>query len=61
VYERLGISENNPMKLLISALFTLLLIGFAGGSYDQTVETINYANAGVCCYKAFQCNQIYHS
>ncbi len=49
------------MKLLISAFISLLLIGFAGGSYGQTVETINYANAGVCCYKAFQCNQTYHS
>jgi len=30
------------MKLLITTFFTLLLIGFAGGSYGQTVETINY-------------------
>ena len=33
--ERLGISENKAMKLLISTFFTLLLIGFAGGSYGQ--------------------------
>ena len=31
------------MKLLISTFFTLLLIGFAGRFYAQTVETINYA------------------
>jgi TPR repeat protein len=33
--ERLGIPENKAMKLLISTFFTLLLIGFAGGSYGQ--------------------------
>jgi TPR repeat protein len=37
VDERLGISENNPMKLLIPTFFTLLL-GFAGSSYGQDFE-----------------------
>ena len=57
----LGISENKAMKLLISTFSTQLLIGFARNSYGQTVETINHANDGVCCYKTSQCNQIYHS
>ena len=35
VDERLGISENKAMKLLISTFFTLLLIGFAGGAYSN--------------------------
>ena len=43
----LGISENKAMKLLISAFISLLLIGFAGGSYGQTVETINYADGDI--------------
>jgi hypothetical protein len=34
----LVIFEDNPMKLLISTFFTLLLIGFAGGSYSQVEE-----------------------
>ena len=34
--ERLGISENKAMKLLISTFSTLVLLGFAGGSYGQT-------------------------
>ena len=33
--ERLGISENKAMKLLISTFVTLLLLGFAGSSYGQ--------------------------
>ena len=32
----LVISENKAMKLLISAFFTLVLIGSAGGSYGQS-------------------------
>ena len=36
--ELLGISENKAMKLIISTFFTLLLIGFAGGSYSQVEE-----------------------
>ena len=43
--ERLGISENKAMKLLISTFFTLLLIGFAGGSYGQEIGTVNYDDA----------------
>jgi hypothetical protein len=35
------------MKLLISTFFTLLLIVFAGGSYGQTVETINYVDGDI--------------
>jgi hypothetical protein len=35
------------MKLLISAFLSLLLIGSAGGSYGQAVETINYASGDV--------------
>ena len=35
------------MKLLISTFFTLLLIGFAGGSYGQDIRTVTYANGGV--------------
>jgi hypothetical protein len=35
VDESLGNPENKAMKLLISTFFTLLLIGFAGGSYGQ--------------------------
>jgi hypothetical protein len=35
------------MKLLISTFISLLLIGFAGGSYGQAVETINYASGDV--------------
>ena len=40
--ERLGISENKAMKLLITTFFTLLLIGFAGGSYGQEIRAVNY-------------------
>jgi len=47
VDERLGIPENHAMKLLISTFFTLLLLGFAGGAYGQTVETINYVDGSV--------------
>ena len=36
--ERLVIPENKTMKLLISTFFTLLLIGFVGGSYGQDFE-----------------------
>ncbi|MDA0804139.1 MAG: trypsin-like peptidase domain-containing protein [Proteobacteria bacterium] len=35
------------MKLLISTLFTLLLIGFAGGSYGQDIRTITYSSGNV--------------
>jgi hypothetical protein len=35
---RLGLPENKAMKLIISTFFTLLLIGFAGGSYSQGFE-----------------------
>jgi TPR repeat protein len=38
VDERLGIPENKAMKLLITTFFTLLLIGFAGGSYGEDFE-----------------------
>jgi hypothetical protein len=47
VDERLGISENKAMKLLITTFVTLVLIGFAGGSYGQTVEAINYADGDI--------------
>ncbi len=36
--ERLGISENKAIKLLISTFFTLLLISLAGASYAQDFE-----------------------
>jgi hypothetical protein len=36
VDEWLGLPENKAMKLLISTFFTLVLLGFAGGSYGQT-------------------------
>ena len=36
--ELLGLPEDKAMKLLISTFFTLLLIGFAGGSYSQGFE-----------------------
>ena len=42
---RLGLPENKAMKLLICAFFTLLLLGFTGGSYGQ--ETIRYSNADI--------------
>ena len=45
--ERLVISEIKAMKLLISTLFTLLLIGFAGGSYGQDIRTITYSDGDV--------------
>jgi TPR repeat protein len=38
VDERLGFLENKAMKLLISTFFTLILLGFAGGSYGQDFE-----------------------
>jgi hypothetical protein len=46
--ERLGIFENKAMKLLISTFFTLLLLGFAGGSYGQSdfEETKRLAEQG---------------
>jgi hypothetical protein len=47
VDERLGIPENKAMRLLTTTFFTLLLIGSAGGSYGQTVETINYADGDI--------------
>jgi hypothetical protein len=47
VDERLGIPENKAMRLLTTKFFTLLLIGSAGGSYGQTVETINYADGDI--------------
>ena len=36
--ERLVISENKAMKLLISTFLTVLLIGFAVGAYVQTLR-----------------------
>jgi hypothetical protein len=35
---RLDISENKAMKLLITKLISLLIIGFAGSSYSQGFE-----------------------
>ena len=44
--ERLGIPENKAMKLLISTFFTLLLLGFAGGSYGQVTDANRYVYVG---------------
>ena len=45
--EVLGISENKAMKLFVSTFFILLLLGFAGGSYGQTIAPSVMPNLSV--------------
>ena len=40
--ERLVIQQDKAMKLLISTFFTLVLLGFAGGSYGQVTDANGY-------------------
>ena len=45
--EQLGLPENKAMKLFISVFFILLLLGFAGGSYGQTIAPSVMPNLSV--------------
>ena len=54
--ERLGISENKAMKLLISTFVTLVLISLAGASYAQIPQIER--DALIALYNSTDCRKL---